>query len=228
MNDKNRRISELATRMYGYLAGVEDDFPANSLGGQRVAALGGLVTKIDELGSRQAQERNAAKAAIQRKNTFGEEIRRRMKEMRRTAVAGESEQPGVSQNFNPPSSESEESLIEAARAFVAAGTNFKPLFLARAMPENFLDGLATVIGSFEGAVEEYNAHSMSASAATALLEDVCSQVLAMRRELNPIVRNKYRNDHDKLAQWEAASHLEKPARRAAPDDSGGAPTNGQG
>ncbi|HWW75865.1 MAG TPA: hypothetical protein VNZ44_10730 [Pyrinomonadaceae bacterium] len=228
MNDENRRISELATSMYGYLAEVEEDFPANSVGGRLRNELGEQKVKIDQFGSQQSQERNAAKAQTDRKSAFEEEIKRRMKEMRRTSISGESEQPGISQHFNLPTSKSEESLIEAARAFIASGTDFKPFFLSREMPENFLNGLEVAIGGFEGAVDEYNTHARNAKAATAMLEDVCARVLEIRRELDPIVRNKYRNDPEKLARWEAASRLERPARRAASKDSNGEPTNSNG
>lgn len=227
MNDKNRRVSALATSMDGFFEGLEADFPANSIAGQRIAAMAGLVVRIDELASRQAQERGAAKAATERKNTSGEEIKRRMKEMRSTAISVETVQPGVSQNFNLPASQSEESWLETARAFVAAGTTFKPLFISRAMPDDFLEGLASAVENFESAVEDYNLHARNASAATAMLEDTCSQVLAIKRELDPIVRNKYRNDPEKLAQWESASHLERPAKRAASKKSNGPPSNPQ-
>lgn len=227
MNDKNRRTSELATRMKGFFVGLETGFPANSVAGQRIATLAELVLKIDEFGSRQAQERGAAKAATDRKNSSEEEIKRRMKEMRNTAVSVEAVQPGISQNFNLPASKSEESWLEAARAYVAAGTTFRPLFLGRGMPENFLDGLSGAVENFESAVDDYNTHARNASAATAMLEDACAQVLTIRRELDPVVRNKYRNDPDELAQREAASHPEKPASRAASKDSNGTPTDGQ-
>src|SRR5215204_4972110 len=104
MNDRNRRISALATNMKGFFEGLENGFPANSIAGQRVGSLGGLVVKINEQSSRQAQERGAAKAATERKNASGEEIKRRMKEMRSTVVSVETVQTGVSQHFNLPAS----------------------------------------------------------------------------------------------------------------------------
>ncbi|MFL6255582.1 MAG: hypothetical protein ACJ74T_11260 [Pyrinomonadaceae bacterium] len=227
MNDKNRRVSATATSIRGFFGGLEDGFPANSIAGQRIAALAGLGVRIDELASKQAQEKGAAKATTERKNTWGEEFKRRMKEMRSTAVSAETVQPGVSQNFNLPASRSDESWLETARAFIAAGTIFKPLFLGRAMPDDFLEGLAGAVENFESAVEDYNLHSRNASAATAMLEDACEQVLAIRRELDPIVRNTFRNDPEKLAQWESASHLERPAKRAASRKSNVPPSNPQ-
>jgi hypothetical protein len=227
MNDENRRVSELATSMKGFFTGLETVFPANTVAGQRIAELNELNVTIDEQGSKQAREKGAAKAATQRKNAVLEEVKRRMKEMRTTIVSVEVVQPGVSQNFNIPTSQSEESWLEAARAFVATGTTLKPLFLSRAMPEDFLEGLASAIENYDSAVDDYNLHARNASAATVMLEDACAQVLKIRRELDPIVRNKYRNDPEKLAQWEAASHLERAPKRAASKKSNGTPPNPQ-
>lgn len=225
MNNKNRRVSALATSMKGFFEELEADFPANGVARQRIGSLSELVVKIDELSSKQAQERGAAKAATERKNASGEEIKRRMREMRSTTVSVETVQPGVSQHFNLPAAQNAESWLEKARAFVAAGTTFKPLFLSRAMPEDFLEGLTGAVENFESGVTDYNLHVRNASAATVLLEDACLQVLAIKRELDPIVRNTYRNDPEKLAQWESASHLERPAKRAASKKSNGTPSS---
>lgn len=227
MNNKNSRISGLATNMKGFFEGLEDDFPANGVARQRITALAALVVKIDELSSKQAQEKGAAKAATERKNASGDEIKRRMKEIRSTAVSVETVQPGISHHFNLPASQSEESWLEAARAFVATGTTFKQLFLSRAMPDDFLEGLTAAVENFESAVDAYNLHARNASAMTAMLEDACAQVLVIRRELDPIARNTYRNDPEKFTQWETASHLEKPAKRAASRKSNGTPSNPQ-
>jgi hypothetical protein len=215
--------------MQGYRSLTGDDFPANSIGGQRFNTLDDLAGKIDLHGSKMAQEKGAAKAATEAKSARLESIRRQMKTMRETMVSCEPQQPGVSQHFNMPASTSAESIVEGARAFIATGTTMKPLFLSREMPENFLEVLADTIQSYEEAVNDYNLHSANRAAARAMLDDVCSQVLAVRRELDPIVRNKYRNDPEKLAMWETASHLERQAKRnasAEPGNGNQPPTGG--
>jgi hypothetical protein len=230
MNDQNRRVSVLATRMRGFAATHEADFPSDSVGGQRFTLLNELVTKIDQFGSKQAQEKGSAKAFTEAKKALRDDIRRQMRAIRETALSIEAQQPGISQNFNMPTSSSDESLVEAARAFVAAATPLKPLFLSREMPEDFLEVLTDAIQSFEEAVSKHNLHRGNRSAARTLLDDVCSQVIELRRELDPIVRNKYRNDPEKRALWETASHLEKPSRRSAPTEPEGtnqSPAGGQ-
>jgi len=218
MDTKGRRISEMATSITGYKAVCEDDFPANSIGGQRFSAMSDLDSKLNLHGSRWAQEKNAASAATQRKRTLLESVRRQMTAIRLTAVSCEPQMPGISQNFQMPTSLSGESLIEAARAFIASATPLKPLFLGREMPENFLEVLADTIQSYEEAVNDYNLHRANATAAKTMFKDTCNLALALKRELDPIVRNKYRNDPEKLALWEAASHLERQARRSTPDE----------
>jgi len=215
--------------MNGFAAAQDGDFPSNSIGGQRFGSLNELAVKIDQFGSKQAQERGSAKAITEAKKALRDKIRRQMKNIRETAISVEAQQPGISQNFNPPTSNSDESLIEAARAFVAAATPLKPLFLSREMPENFLEELTDAIQSFEEAVNNHNLHRGGRSAARTLLDDVCAQVATLRRELDPIVRNKYRNDPEKLALWDTASHLERASRKGATDKSDGAtpPTGGQ-
>src|SRR5688500_4550041 len=229
MNKKNRRISEMATRMNGFLTAQDGAFPPNTIGGQRFTELGELVGKIDQLGSKQAQDRGSARAATESKKARREEIRRRMKEVRETAPDVGGQQPGNSRNFLMPASKSDESLIEAARAFVAAATPLKPLFLSREMPENFLEALGDAIQSFEEAVNVCNLHRAGRAAAGSLLDDTCLKVVALRRELDPIVRNRYRNDPERLALWETASHLEKPAKKGAaakPDGASAPPAGG--
>lgn len=222
MNSANRRISEMTTRMKGFGAITVDDFPANGIGGQKFSTLNELADKLDLYGSREAQEKGAAKAATEAKAARLSKILLQMKTIRETALSIEGQLPGISQNFNMPASSSSESIIEFARAFVAAATPLKPLFLSREMPENFLEVLTDDIQSYEDTVNNANLHSANRAAARTMLREVCSKVLVTRRELDPIVRNKYRDDPEKLALWETASHLERPATRGA----SGTPGNG--
>jgi hypothetical protein len=230
MNDETRRISEMATRMDGFGGLTVDDFPANSPARQRFNELHDLCVKIDTQGAKEALEKNAAKAATKRKAARVESARRQMKNIRETILSVEGQQPGISQNFNMPSSNSAEALIEGARAYIAAATPLKPLFLSREMPEDFLENLAETIRSYDEVVDDYNTHNVNRKGAKVMLKDACAQVLVIRRELDPIVRNKFRNDPEKLSAWETASHLERPPRRRAaaePGDGSQPPTSGE-
>ena len=229
MDDRGRRISEMTTRMTGYKVMSEGDFTANSVGEQKFNTLSDLKTKLDLHGSTWVRERNAARAATQAKAGLLESALGQMNVIRMTAISCEPQQPGISQNFKLPSSKSAGSIIETARAFLAAATPLKPLFLSREMSENFLETLADTIQSYEAAVNNYNLHNANANAAKSMFGGVGKEVLAVRRELTPIVLNKYRDDPEKLALWETASHFERSPKRSTsgePDD-GNQPPEGE-
>lgn len=221
MNNQNKRVFELAVRMSSFATLHGGDFPPDSVAAQKFKTLNELIAKSDLFGTRQAQEKGSAKALTEAKKFMRDDIRRQMRAYRETALSIESERPGVSQNFKLPTSASDASLIEAARAFVGAATPLKALFLSREMPENFLEALTEAIQKLERAVNSHHIHRGNRSAARTLLDDTCSQVLSLRRELDPIVRNKHRNDPEKLTLWELASHLERPPKKGASNGSNG-------
>ena len=213
MNDKETRISQLATRMRDFGVAQAAAFPAASVGGQKFAALNTLVAGIDQSGSRQALSKGSAQTSTQAKRELRARLRQQMKAIRDTAISLESEQPGISKSFRMPPTNGDESLVNAARAFVAAATPSQAQFTSRELPASFLSDLTDTIEKFEASVSDSNQQRGNRSAATASLQDSLAQVLKLRRELDPIVRNKFRNDPATLAMWESASHLERPPRK---------------
>lgn len=220
MDSLGRRISEMATGINGFKAMKEADLPANSVIGQKFNQFGALSLTQDLHGSKWAQERGAARAATQTKNTYLKSALQQLATLLDTALAGEPQQPGISQHFRLPVSRSAESIMEAARAAVAAATSMKTFFVSREMPEDFIEVLTNTIQGFEDAANDYNLHHANANASKAMFVSVGKQLLALRRELDPLVRNKYRNDPETLALWKTASHLERQAKKSTPDEPG--------
>jgi hypothetical protein len=214
MNDKEARISQLATRMRDFGAGQAAVFPAASVGGQKFAALDALVASIDQFGSKQALSKGSAQSSTEAKRELRAQVRAQMKAIRDTALSLESEQPGIAKSFRMPPTNGDETLINAARAFVEAATPLKSQFTSRELPAAFLSDLTDTVAKFEASVSSYNQQRGHRAAATASLQDSLAQVLKLRRELDPIVRNKFRTDAATLAMWDSASHLERaPSKR---------------
>jgi hypothetical protein len=205
----------MATRMNDFGEGQAAAFPAASIGGQKFAALAELVANIDNHGSKQALAKGSAKTSTGAKKGLRDSLRRQMKAIRDTAVSLESEQPGISLSFRIPVSNGDEELINSARAFVEAATPLKALFISREMPATFLDELTATIAQFGESVSRQNRQRGDQSAATASLKNSLAQVKKLRRELDPIVRNKFRDDPARLAMWESASRLERAPKRNA-------------
>lgn len=215
MRDTEIRQSEAIVRMRDF--GVENsaDFPATSLGGQKFAALNALVGEINQLGAEQSAGHGAALMSTEEKRVAREAIRSVMRAMSSTTQAMESTHPGVSNTFRMPKSNSDEALINAARAYVSSAKPLRSEFLKFEMPETFIEDLAEAIERFEGAAGSRNLNTRRRVSATAAIRDALERGMQIRRELDPIVRNKYRNNRPKLAAWESASHVERAPRKKA-------------
>ena len=61
-------------------------------------------------------------------------------------------------------------------------------------------------------------------AASAGLDELTERGNEIVRKLDAIVRNKYANNAAVLAEWTSASHTERAARRAKPDQPPATPT----
>ncbi|HEX8177320.1 MAG TPA: hypothetical protein VF543_19685 [Pyrinomonadaceae bacterium] len=215
MRDIEIRQNQAIVRMRDF--GVENslDFPPSTLGGQKFAALNALVAEIDILGAQQSAGSGAALTSTEEKRAARETVRRMMRAISDTAAAMEPSYPGISNTFRMPKSNGDEALINAARAFVGAARPMKDEFLAFELSATFIEDLTEAIAKFEEAAGTKNLNTGKRVSATAALRDALERGMQLKRELDPMVRNKYRSNPAKMAAWESASHVERPARKRA-------------
>jgi hypothetical protein len=216
MTDNEIRQVQALGRINDFGAAHAADFPAASLGGQKFAEVKALVTELDGLGEVQSSASGAARAGTQAKKVARKSLVQKLRAVRDTSKAMETEKPGVSDNFKLPTTNGDEALINAARAFVTTASPFKADFLLREMPANFLDDLGAAIDQFESASNTQNLSKGNRVGVTAGIKSALSRANRLKKELNPIVRNKYRNDPVMLAAWKSASRVEHPPQRAQP------------
>jgi hypothetical protein len=107
-------------------------------------------------------------------------------------------------------------MLASARAFAADAVPFKAEFIRHEMPADFLDDLAADIAAFEASITEQNRSRDARIAATGSIDEAIERGIAALRQLDAIVRNKFRDDPATLAAWASASHVERVRRTAAP------------
>jgi hypothetical protein len=215
MKDTEIRKFEMLTRVRDFGAAHAASFPANSLGGQKFAAVGAVVAELETHGAAQSSGKGAAQASTGAKSAAREDVREQMIAIRETALALESVRPGVSDNFRLPRTNGDQALISGARAFVAAATPLKNEFIQHEMPATFLEDLTAVVLEFERALNEKNLSTEKRVSATAAINASLNNGAKLVRELDPIINNKFRGDAATLAAWTSASHVERPAKKAA-------------
>lgn len=212
MTDAEIRQAQSLSKIDDFGKARAADFPATGLGGQKFAAVKALVAEIDTLSEAQASADGAARASVEAKRVARLSVLQKMRAIRETAKAMEAETPGVSDNFKVPTKNGDEALVHSARAFVTAATPLKADFVQREMPATFLEDLTAAIDEFESASNSANLNTGKRVGATAGLRDAFMRATRLKRELKPIVRNKYRNDASTLAAWKSASPIELPPK----------------
>jgi hypothetical protein len=214
MTDTEIREVQTLGRMNDFGKSKATDFPASSLGGQKFAEAQTLVDELDELGEAQARASGEAQARAERKKNARVSLLKMLRAIRETAKAIDADKPGTSDLFKVPTTNGDEALVNSARASFANATLLKADFVQREMPATFLEDLSAIIDAFESANSSLNLHTGNRVSATAGIKTRLARAKNLRKELHPIVTNKYRNDHSALAAWKSASHVERPPRHA--------------
>jgi hypothetical protein len=215
MNDSQIRIYEMLTRVRNFGAGHAASFPVTSLGAQKFAAVSGVVDELEQHGTAQSSSGSAARTSTGAKKLAHDNVRRKMMALSETARVMESTLPGIAASFRVPSTNGARALLNAARAFVEAATPLKNEFTSREMPANFLEDLTGAINDYESALNSKNLNTEIRVTATAAIDAVVERGRELVREIDAIVRNKFRNDPATMAAWESANHVERPPRRKA-------------
>lgn len=215
MTDSEIREVQALNRVNDFGQARAADFPATSLGGQKFAEVKALVAQVDATGEAQANATGGAQSRAEVKKTHRVSVVRMLRAIRETAKAIDTDKPGTSDRFKVPRTNGDEPLINSARAIAAEARASEADFLQREMPASFVADLNTEIDEFESASNSLNLYTSQRVSSTASIKNQLAQARRLRKELNPIVSNKYRNDPASLAAWKSASHVERPPKRAS-------------
>ncbi len=143
-----------------------------------------------------------------------ENLREEMRAIRDTAEAiSEAEGlPEFDDQFRMPRSYSYEVLLTAARAFLQDAAANEALFLEFEIKPTFLADLAADIATLETADDTQDGGLSQQVGGTAVLSAQVTIGLAARKQLLPIVRNKFAGNPGLLAEWATATRIVRPDR----------------
>jgi hypothetical protein len=212
MDDKERSCNEMFQRVEDFIAARTANFSAGSRGQELFALVSAAITDFDKHSAAQSSGASDARRGTSNKDTARTALREDLDQISQTARAMAFEVDGLDQKFRLPRYLNDQKLRETARAFAADALAFKAAFLRYEMPADFLEDLAADIAEFEGTSQHQNTgieHQVSASVG---VDTAREQGMNAVRQLDAIVRNKYRNDPATLAAWERARHIERTTR----------------
>jgi|SRR5665213_417364 len=217
-----QKISSLITTLKNTDAfGIKyaTDFSAASLGGQQFALVHAAVTSTAGLGATQVsggeQTHGAVLAKVAGRFHLHDDMIGITNAVHSLVLLGTG---GLAGKFLMPHNNGAQALLNAARAFAADAVAFQAQFVNVGLSADFITTLNADITAFEGTITAKGSARESQAGATGGLEDTAHQAAVALHVLNTIVKNTYKNNPAKLAEWATASHVEKhtPVPRAKP------------
>jgi hypothetical protein len=191
------------------IANAADFLPA-SLGGQQFALIHAAVPQTATLGGAQVSGTDAAHSAVIGKVAARFHLHDDMigivNAAHSLALLGT---PGLAGKFLMPHSNGDQALLNSARAFATDAVPFTAQFLTLGLDATFLTQLNTDITAFEALITSKGSGVGAQAGATGGLQSAAHQAAVALHVLNTIVKNTYKNNPAKLAEWATASHVEK-------------------
>lgn len=186
------------------------DFAATSVGGQQFALIKAAVSATAGLGAAQVAAGDETHGSV-----LGEAALRLKLHGDLLAISTAAHSlvllgtAGLAGLFHMPRHESDQALLNTARAFVTDAAPFQAQFVSLNLAPTFIADLTTDIGAFETALKATGSGTGKKAGTTTSLRTTIRNAGIALHVLSTIVPNTYKNDPAKLAEWVVASHVEK-------------------
>ncbi len=214
MDERERNITDAFVAMREFNTRNAADYAAVSDAAANFAILSSVIDNLENYAATQTS--GGRGQAVTQKSVLAAAIRRRLKDISRTARALNFDDEGFRRLFRTPDSNSEQNLLAAAREFASEAAKHEIDFLRLAMPTSFVDDLNQDIADFEQAANQKASSQGAGVGATAGIDEEIARGMQVATILDAIMQNVYRNNPVKLAQWTQARHVRRSAQRASP------------
>jgi len=213
MNDTVNSHLQTFRRMQEFSSSHSADFAPASLGAQLITKLSTQLSELTGLTATQAAGGGAARQGTELRADARDDLRARLKRFNRTAHAIAIEVPGLENKFRVPRGDNDEELIAAARAAARDAVEFKDHFIAHEMAPTCVEDLNASITKFESTMDDQSGAVGDRVGSRVAINKKLEELMLTRRQLNPIMENKYADDPATLAEWTRASHIERAAKK---------------
>ena len=179
-----------------------------------------IITELDSVNSNLAEQVAAEESghSVTRTGTASrddarEDLRDLCDAIVRTVRAVDETKPGVADGYRGPSQLSDRALLDLAIGITKIAPQHKADFLSHGMPPDFLEDLQARIAKLQATMIDQSEGKAGVKSAGVEIEDTMDQGMSVRRRMDAVVRNVYRDNAAVLAEWETASHIERAPRK---------------
>ena len=210
MNNLEIRRYQMLSRVRDFGSTHLDAFPSSSYGADLFAIVNGAVAELADHGTEQTL--GSAKQSTTTKAVLRADLHDDMISISRTAKAIAVFITGLDEKFQMPEHGNDQRLLNSAHAFAKNAVSFISEFKKRELPTEFFDEFNNKIKLFENVVSDQNVGNESRLTSTAAIDQAIDKGLGAVRQLDSVVRNRFRHDSVTLTAWLSASHTEKSPR----------------
>jgi hypothetical protein len=210
MQNDDRLAFESLGRTHDFGQTRTAEFPAESSGAALFAELAALLPELETHAAAQTAGKTSAQTSTMSRGTSRTALLDDVAVIRRTARVIALDNPDFVNNFRVPRGRlNDQQLLAVARNFAAEAVQYKAEFIHYELPADFIEDLNADIENFEQSVAAQHQSTDTHVVATQAFETGLERGLNIKRKLDVVVRNKYRNDAPTLAAWVSASHTKR-------------------
>lgn len=195
------------------------DFLPTSVGGQQLVLIATAIGTTTGLGATQISGADQKKTGVRSKavayKLLHDDLAAITEGAHALVLLGTA---GLDGKFLLPRNHGAQAMLNTARAFALDAGAFSAGFLSVGLAADFLPRLNTDINAFEAAIGVKSAGLDTQGGATGGIADSVHKATVALHILDTVVKNTYKNNPQRLAEWVIASHVEKhtPVPRAQP------------
>ena len=212
MEDRHHRRREMFLRLKAF-ANNHTDIPATTVWPQVVTELDSVNADLAEQVAAEESGHSVKRTGTATRDDAREDLRDLAEAIVRTARAVDETKSGFADGYRAPSQLSDRGLLDLAIGIARIAEPHKADFLSHGMPPDFLEDLAARIAKLQQTMTDQSEGKAGVKSAGVEIEETMDQGMSVRRRMDAVARNVYRDNAAVLAEWETASHIEQAPKK---------------
>jgi hypothetical protein len=213
MNDTDRLTHQMLVRSRETFAQSVGDFSATGAAHQLFVDLQATINEVEQKSAAYGSGRSDAKYGTQTISATREALLGDL-----VAIREASKVMNFEDKFPYPPRENDGQLLQLADVYATNSTPLKTQLIAHELPEDFLEDLTEAKENFQAAIASRLNAVGDHIAAREELDDALTRGVEIVRKLTSLIKVRYASNPGKLAEWIAASHIQRPPRRSKPTE----------
>jgi hypothetical protein len=214
MNSKQSRRLAMLGRVIGFRKRRATDFPEGSKGAELLDLVAKAEADATVSSTEQVSGGGETRSGSATKEELYDSLLEDLRAISATAKPIAKTFPNVNEKFRLPRSISQISIITTARAFLKDAQPLADEFVKYELSPSFLTDLAADILAYERAEDVQGDGLGKRVGATRTIVKAIADGYEAVKDVDPLIKNKYKHAPAVLAEWRTASRVERAPRKA--------------